>query len=92
MISYIRRHLPLCVAKATTIHKAQGQSLISAVVDSRYMFSRGMAYVAIGRAKFFDRLWVVGNHLSAKAFQHGGYSLIAAEYVRLRGLRASYQQ
>ena len=83
--SYVRTQLPLCVAKASTIHKAQGQSLESVCVDVRRFFKPGMAYVSISRAKWFRRLWILHGYLEVKSFQKVPPAIMA-EYARLRAL------
>ena len=54
-----REQIPLRLAYALTIHKAQGASLDSALVDiGRATFEYGQAYVALSRARSLDSLWV----------------------------------
>ena len=70
-----REQFPLILAYAVTIHKCQGLSLDCAIVDlSDKVFSAGMAYVALPRARSLARL-----HLSAFDYQH-----LLLEVTRLR--------
>ncbi len=87
--TYVRMQLPLRVAKATTIHKAQGQSLESVCIDTRHMFSRAMAYVAVSRARNYARLHLLHANFGIKAFQSTSAANVEREYTRLRALRAN---
>ena len=69
-----RMQLPLRLAWAVTIHKAQGASLDCAVVDLHGCARNpGQAYVALSRCKYKDRLQVMAvrfaDALSAAAAQ-----------------------
>ena len=56
-----RKQFPLILAYAVTIHKCQGLSLDSAIIDlSEQVFSPGMAYVALSRVRSLS-----GVHLIA---------------------------
>lgn len=50
--------LPLRLAYAMTIHKSQGLTLNSAVVDIRAARDPGQAYVAVSRVRSLDGLWL----------------------------------
>jgi len=63
-----REQIPLRVAYALTIHKAQGASLDSALVDvGASTFEYGQAYVALSRVRNLDALYVF--EISPKAFR-----------------------
>ncbi|CAM9188589.1 unnamed protein product, partial [Ectocarpus fasciculatus] len=51
-----RKQIPLALAYAITIHKAQGMSIPFLEVDMRGTFACGQAYVALSRAITFDGL------------------------------------
>lgn len=59
--------LPLRLAWAISIHKAQGATLDLAVVDLAHTFGDGMAYTAISRVRSLDCMRVVG--LTANSFK-----------------------
>lgn len=55
-----RVQIPLLPSWAMSIHKAQGQTVDRLVVDLSNTFEKGQAYVAVSRARCFDRLQVKG--------------------------------
>jgi ATP-dependent DNA helicase PIF1 len=81
-----RRQLPLRVAYAITIHKSQGATLDTALIDiGSRTFEFGQAYVALSRVRSLDGLYIwkldprrVRCHPAVKAF-----------YERLRGSAAA---
>ena len=57
---YLHRiQIPLALAWATTIHKAQGQTLDYATVDIRGSFTSGQAYVGLSRCRSPDSMQVM---------------------------------
>ncbi len=61
------RQLPLRLAWAMTVHKAQGMSLDAAVIDLATAFEYGQGYVALSRVRRLDGLHLLG--LNAKALR-----------------------
>ncbi|MBX3018780.1 MAG: AAA family ATPase [Bdellovibrionaceae bacterium] len=53
-------NLPLTLAWATTVHKAQGQTLDRVAVDLRGFWEPGQAYVALSRSRRKEDLIVLG--------------------------------
>lgn len=63
-----RRQIPLKLAYAVTIHKAQGATLDCALIDvGDRTFECGQAYVALSRVKDLDSLYI--HDLDAEAFR-----------------------
>ncbi|MCC6520648.1 AAA family ATPase [Candidatus Nomurabacteria bacterium] len=58
--------LPLRHAWAITVHKSQGMSLDSAVIDLSKSFVHGMGYVALSRVRTLEGLFLLG--LNEEAF------------------------
>jgi ATP-dependent DNA helicase PIF1 len=52
------KQVPLRLAYALTVHKAQGVTLSSAIVNMRCIFQPGQAYVALSRIRTADGLYI----------------------------------
>ncbi|CAD6925432.1 unnamed protein product, partial [Tilletia controversa] len=52
--------VPLILAWAMSIHKAQGQTIPCCRIDLRRIFEKGQAYVALSRATSLEGLQVLG--------------------------------
>ena len=80
--------LPLVLCWAATIHKVQGLSLDSAVIDlGPSMFEDGMAYVALSRVRTLEGVAL----LDLVAGKIKASKLVHQEMVRLRGSSTSQQ-
>ena len=78
-----REQIPLRLAYALTIHKAQGASLDSALIDvGPSTFEYGQAYVALSRARSLEALFIY--EISAKAFK--AHPAVVEFYARPPGI------
>jgi hypothetical protein len=80
-IYYTRKQFPIMLAFAITVHKAQGLSLKSAIVDAGSgVFGMGMTYVALSRVTTIDGLHLIDfDKTKVKSDRKA-----IAEYNRLR--------
>jgi ATP-dependent DNA helicase PIF1 len=75
-----RKQLPLMLGYAITVHKCQGASLDSAIIDlGKTIFDYSQAYVALSRVRKLDGLYLtdfarnsIKSHPAAVAFEVGG--------------------
>jgi len=87
-IFYTRRQFPLMLAFALTVHKAQGLSLRTAIVDAgAQCFGTGMIYVALSRVTTLNGLHLIDLDKGKIKCDEKA----AAEYQRLRENCASLQ-
>lgn len=91
-----REQLPLILAWALSIHKAQGQTLARVKVDLGKVFEKGQAYVALSRATTQDGLQVlrfdkqkVMAHPRVVSFYQKLYSAESAAKPKKKGANAS---
>ena len=59
--------IPLRLAWAITVHKSQGMSMDSAIMDLSEVFDYGQGYVALSRVRRLSGLHIIG--INAKAFK-----------------------
>lgn len=79
-----REQLPLRLAWALTIHKAQGCTLDWLICDLQGCFTAGQAYVALSRAKSMEGLQIRNfspHHVLTNPLVDGFYQALAQESV-----------
>ena len=60
-----RIQVPLILAYAMTIHRAQGQTLDAMIFSMKDVFAFGQIYTALGRVKNFSRVRITGSITSS---------------------------
>ncbi|KAK4044670.1 PIF1-like helicase-domain-containing protein [Parachaetomium inaequale] len=83
-----RKQLPLILAWALSIHKAQGQTLERVKVDLGKVFEKGQAYVALSRATTKQGLQVL-NFQKSKVMAH---ARVVEFYNKLYSVEAALQK
>ncbi len=77
----IRKQLPLILCDAITVHKSQGSTLDSAIINMNDLFCFGQGYVALSRVRDINSLYIIGPIRYDKIMAD---PLIAEFYNRLR--------
>ena len=69
--------IPLRLAWAITVHKSQGMTLDSALIDLRKAFTPGMGYVALSRVRSVDQLYLKGINQMALTMSEDAHDIDA---------------
>jgi hypothetical protein len=87
--NFVRKQLPICPAKALTVHAAQGKTLPAICVDlplpARQKHAASMLYVAFSRARRLDDI-VILRPFKLTDIQHSPSEALFSEINRLRQL------
>ena len=81
--------VPLRCAWAITIHKSQGMTLDSAIMDLSRTFAPGMGYVALSRVEKLDGLYLNGVH--NRMFNVSADAVLLDDALRAGSARAAAQ-
>ena len=88
--SVSRRQIPLKLAWALTVHKAQGMTLSRVELCLQNAFESGQAYVALSRATSLEGLWVRGRDISQREVM--AHPSVVRFYERVTGSTAARSQ
>ncbi len=82
--------IPLKLAWAITVHKSQGMTLDSAIINLQYSFAPGMGYVALSRVKSLDSLSLMGLSKSALLVSEEAIEMNCVWLEQARGFAKDY--
>jgi ATP-dependent DNA helicase PIF1 len=78
------KQLPLTVAEAMTVHKAQGSTFEECAAFLKPNMSRAMTYVALSRVKSLENLYIIGDFHPSAAVEGDDPISRALEWLRER--------